>query len=111
MQKTHLCMVVAEPHADRRRGYARAVAILRTEHTGRLRQACLEEELAQGMGLPNDCSTAEPSIFTETFDYVSLTRRDELLLKMLYDPALASGQSVDEALPAITRLAEALARR
>jgi hypothetical protein len=30
---------------------------------------------------------------------------------MLYDPALASGQSRDEALPAITRLAEALARR
>ena len=111
MQKNHLCMVVAEPHADRRRGYARAVAILRTEHPGRLRQACLEEELAQGMGLPNDCDTADPSIFTDTFDYASLTRRDELLLKMLYHPSLASGMSREQALPAITHLARSLATR
>lgn len=111
MQRNHLCMVVAEPHADARRGYARAVAILRAEHSGRLRQACLEEELAQGMGLPNDCDTTDPSIFSETFSYASLTRRDELLLQMLYHPSLASGMTRAQAMPAITRLAETLATR
>jgi hypothetical protein len=111
MQKTHLCMVVAVPHADPSRGYARAVAILRAEHSGRLRQACLEEELAQAMGLPNDCDTTDPSIFTDNLEHASLTRRDELLLKMLYHPSLASGMTRDEAMPAITRLAETLATR
>lgn len=111
MQKTHLCMVVAEPHADPSRGYARVVAILRAEHTGRLRQACLEEELAQAMGLPNDCDTTDPSIFADNLVHASLTRRDELLLKMLYHPSLASGMTRDEAMPAITRLAEILAAR
>ncbi len=111
MQKTHLCMVVTEPHADPRRGKARAVAILRAEHDGRLRRACLEEEIAQGLGLSNDCETADPTIFSDTFDYASLTRRDEVLLKMLYHPSLASGMSHDEALPTITRLAEAFTRR
>lgn len=111
MQKTHLCMVVAEPHADPSRGYARVVAILRDEHAGRLRQACLEEELAQAMGLPNDCDTPYPTIFGENLLHASLTRRDELLLKMLYHPSLASGMTRDEAMPAITRLAERLSAR
>jgi hypothetical protein len=111
MRTNHLCMVVAEPHADRRKGYARVVAILRAEHTGRLRQACLEEELAQGMGLPNDCPEANPSIFNDNFSYASLTRRDELLLKMLYDPSLASGMTRDEAMPRLTDLARRLATR
>lgn len=111
MQKNHLCMVVAEPHPDPRRGYVRAVAILRAEHPGRLRQACLEEELAQGMGLPNDFDAAAPSIFSDSFDYAALTQRDELLLKMLYHPSLASGMTREQALPAITHLARSLAIR
>lgn len=110
MRSNHLCMVVAEPHPDRRRGYVRAVAILRAEHVGRLRQACLEEEIAQGLGLSNDCSAAEPSIFNDNQHYALLTRRDELMLKMLYDPSLASGMTPVQALPRITALAERLAR-
>ena len=111
MRTSHLCLVAAEPHADKSKGYARAIAIVRAESSGRLRQSCIEEELAQGMGLPNDCPEAVPSIFNDDQQYALLTRRDELLLKMLYDPSLASGMTRAEALPRITKLARALARR
>lgn len=111
MRQNHLCMVIAEPHADPRKGYARVVAILRAESSGRLRQSCIEEELAQGMGLPNDCEAAHPSVFNDNQQYALLTRRDELLLKMLYDPSLTSGLTRDQAMPRITKLARTLASR
>lgn len=105
MQPNHLCMVVAEPHADRSRGYRQAVAILRAEQSDLMRASCIEEELAQAMGLPNDCDEAKPSIFNDDQEYAFLTRRDEVLLKMLYSPSLASGMTAAEARPEITRLA------
>jgi hypothetical protein len=107
MKPNHLCMVVAEPHADRRRGYARAVAIVRAEHTGLMRTACIEEELAQAMGLPNDCDEADPSIFNDNLAYAILTRRDEILLRMLYNPALSSGMTPAEVRPIIAGIARA----
>jgi hypothetical protein len=105
MKPNHLCMVVAEPHADPRRGYARAVAIVRAEHSDRMRTACIEEELAQAMGLPNDCDEANPSIFNDNQEYALLTRRDEILLGMLYSPSLASGMTAADARPIVTRMA------
>ena len=105
MQPNHLCMVVADPHHDSSRGYRMAVAIVRAEHTGRMRNSCIEEELAQGMGLPNDCPTAHPSIFNDDEEFAVLTRRDELMLKMLYDPSLESGMTAAQAQPMISKLA------
>jgi hypothetical protein len=105
MKPNHLCMVVAEPHADPRRGYARAVAIVRAEHSDLMRTACIEEELAQAMGLPNDCDQATPSIFNDNQEYALLTRRDEILLRMLYSSSLASGMTAAEARPVVTRMA------
>jgi hypothetical protein len=105
MKPNHLCMVVAEPNADPRRGYARAVAIVRAEHSDLMRTACIEEELAQAMGLPNDCEEANPSIFNDNQEYALLTRRDEILLGMLYNPSLASGMTAAEARPIVTAMA------
>jgi hypothetical protein len=105
MQPNHLCMVVAEPHPDPGRGYARAVAIVRAEHSDLMRASCIEEELAQAMGLPNDCEEAKPSIFNDDQEYAFLTRRDEILLGMLYHPSLASGMTAAEVRPRITPLA------
>jgi hypothetical protein len=105
MKPNHLCMVVAEPHADPRHGYARAVAIVRAEHSDLMRTACIEEELAQAMGLPNDCDQANPSIFNDNQEYALLTRRDEILLGMLYSPSLASGMTAAEARPVVTQMA------
>lgn len=108
MRPNHLCMVIAEPHADRRRGYARAIAIVRAEHSPRMRESCIEEELAQGMGLPNDCDTVSPSIFNDDQEFAVLTRRDELLLKMLYHPDLHSGMSPRETRDLLPRIAARL---
>jgi hypothetical protein len=70
-----------------------------------MRTACIEEELAQAMGLPNDCDEAEHSIFNDDQEYALLTRRDEILLGMLYHPSLASGMTAAEVRPRITPLA------
>ncbi len=98
------CLVVALPHADGRRGYRGALAILRAEHGPLMRRACMEEELAQGLGLPNDCRVARPSIFNDDEEFGVLTAHDEALLDLLYDPALSSGMSASEALRIVRRL-------
>ena len=99
------CMVVAVPHADRRRGYHSAVAILRAEHEPMMRRACIEEELAQGLGLSNDCREARPSIFNDDEEFGVLTAHDEDLLRLLYSPALRSGMGAAEAATLVARLA------
>jgi hypothetical protein len=93
MSRNTFCMVIAMPAADPSQGYARAVAIVRAEHPPRMRQSCIEEELAQGMGLSNDSDDAWPSIFNDDEEFGVLTRHDELLLRLLYSNQLSAGMS------------------
>ncbi|MCU0909472.1 MAG: DUF2927 domain-containing protein [Rhodobacteraceae bacterium] len=95
-----LCMVAAVPHADRRQGYAAAVAVIRAELPDRLTAACIEEEIAQGLGLPNDGHEGTPSLFNDGKTWARLTACDEQLLALLYDRRLRSGMSRSEALAA-----------
>lgn len=88
--------------------YARAVAVIRAELPPLLRSSCIHEELAQGMGLANDSPDARPSIFNDDEEFALLTRHDELLLQMLYDPRLRPGMSEAEAAPIIRRIAAEL---
>ena len=74
----------------------------------RLRTSCIEEELAQTMGLFNDDSQVRPSIFNDDQEFAYLTRHDELLLRILYDPRLQPGMSRDEAMPIVRRIARDL---
>ena len=104
MPQGHMCMVVTVPQPDIRDGIRSAVAIVRAEHTPLMRQSCIEEELAQGMGLPNDCKGPRPSIFNDNEEYAVLTRHDELLLKALYAPELHSGMRREQALPLVERI-------
>jgi Protein of unknown function (DUF2927) len=85
--------------------YNRAFAVVRAEHPDLLRLSCLHEEIAQGLGLANDSPRARPSIFNDDEEFALLTRQDELMLKMLYNPAFRPGMTEAEARP----LAEALA--
>lgn len=101
MPAGHLCMLVAVPHDDIRNGYRNAIAIVRAEHTPLMRQSCIEEELAQGMGLPNDCKGPRPSIFNDDEQYGVLTRHDEMLLRALYSPRLHSGMRREQAMPLV----------
>jgi hypothetical protein len=93
MAPTKLCMVAAVPHADRTRGYRAAVAVIRAELPDRLLAACIEEEIAQGLGLSNDGREGTPSLFNDNAMWARLTRCDEQLLALLYHPRLRSGMS------------------
>lgn len=88
--------------------YARAFAVVRAEHPDLLRLSCLHEEIAQGLGLANDSPLARPSIFNDDEEFALLTRQDELMLKMLYDPALRPGMTAAEARPIVKAIASRL---
>lgn len=111
MKPNHFCMVIASPYADRKNGYQSVVAIIRAEHPEIMRAACIQEELAQGMGLPNDCNYARPSIFNDDQEFGLLTQHDEHLLRMLYHPALTSGMPRKDAVPLLKTIATQVSAR
>lgn len=81
------------------------IALIRAGLPDRLRTACIEEELSQLMGLPNDHPRARPSIFNDDQEFQNLTRHDEMLLRILYDSRLRPGLTEDEAMPLVDRIA------
>ncbi|RMC34890.1 DUF2927 domain-containing protein [Paracoccus alkanivorans] len=85
--------------------YVHAVALIRSELSSLLRLSCIHEELAQGMGLANDSPTVRPSIFNDDEEFALLTRHDELLLQILYDPRLRPGMTEAEAAPIVREIA------
>ncbi|MEO1140533.1 MAG: DUF2927 domain-containing protein [Pseudomonadota bacterium] len=84
-----------------------AVALIRSELADLQRLSCIHEELAQGLGLANDSPNARPSIFNDDDEFALLTTHDEELLRLLYNPALRAGMSLDEARPIISRILSA----
>lgn len=107
MPRSTYCMVYAL--SDGGSGaYTRAFAVIRAEHPDLLRLSCMHEEMAQGLGLPNDSQKARPSIFNDDEEFALLTDHDELLLRMLYSPELRPGMTVAEARPIVFSLARRL---
>jgi hypothetical protein len=106
LPRTSYCLVFASDNGAG--SYDRAVAIIRAEHPDLLRLSCIHEELAQGMGLANDSPAARPSIFNDDEEFGLLTRHDELLLKILYDPRLRPGMKEAEARPIVAAIATEL---
>lgn len=107
MPQSTYCAVLAQ---SRGQGgvYTRAFAVVRAEHPDLLRLSCIHEEIAQGLGLPNDSPRARPSIFNDDEEFALLTRMDEDMLRILYNPALRPGMTEDEARPIILDLAARL---
>ncbi len=103
------CVVAAYAAGSGTNTYTAALAVIRTENPSLLRLSCIHEELAQGMGLANDSPSARPSIFNDDDEFALLTRHDELLLQMLYDPRLKVGMSADQARPTVQKIAAELA--
>ena len=102
------CLVMAFSATPGGSDYNQAIAVIRSEHPDLLRRSCIHEEVAQGLGLGNDHPRARPSIFNDDDEFALLTTHDELLLQMLYDPALRPGMSADEARPIYTAKASTL---
>lgn len=107
MPRSTYCIVYAQSDGDSG-VYTRAFAVIRAEHPDLLRLSCIHEEIAQALGLPNDSPTARPSIFNDDEEFGLLTRQDELMLKILYNPALRPGMLLPEAQPIVETLASRL---
>ncbi|MFN6979578.1 MAG: DUF2927 domain-containing protein, partial [Gemmobacter sp.] len=102
------CLVLAISEGDGA-VYSGALAVIRSELPDLLRLSCFHEEIAQGLGLANDSPLARPSIFNDDEEFALLTRMDEALLRMLYDPRLRPGMREAEARPIVEVIAAGLA--
>lgn len=104
MPQSTYCAVLAQSRGQSG-VYTRAFAAVRAEHPDLLRLSCLHEEIAQGLGLPNDSPRARPSIFNDDEEFALLTGMDEDMLRILYNPALRPGMTEEEARPIVFDLA------
>jgi hypothetical protein len=86
----------------------RALIYLHGDLSGLYRRLCFHEEISQSLGLFNDDPTVRPSIFNDDDEFALLTRHDEYLLRILYDPRLRSGMTPDEAMPLVVRIVDEL---
>ncbi|MDF2232796.1 DUF2927 domain-containing protein [Albimonas sp. CAU 1670] len=77
---------------------------IRDELPDLLRDSCLDEEVVQAMGLPNDDATVRPSIFNDDEEFAFMTRHDADLLRILYDPRLKPGMTEAEAAPIVREI-------
>jgi hypothetical protein len=108
LPRSTFCSVYAFSESGARPVYVAAIAIIRDEHPSLLRRSCVHEEVAQGLGLPNDSPAARPSIFNDDEEFALLTPHDELLLRILYDRRLTPGLEPAEARPLVRSIAEEL---
>lgn len=81
-----------------------AVVYIRTEVTGISRRSCIEEEIAQSLGLARDDPSIRPSIFNDDEEFALMTDHDAALLRILYDPRLEPGMTAREALPRVREI-------
>ncbi|MEM6618734.1 MAG: DUF2927 domain-containing protein [Pseudomonadota bacterium] len=86
-------------------GYVGSIVAIRAEHAPRTRRSCIHEEMTQALGLANDNPNIRPSIFNDDEEFALLTRHDELLLKMLYDPRLRDGMTPETQGPILLEVA------
>jgi hypothetical protein len=86
----------------------KALVYLHGDLSGLYRRLCFHEEISQSLGLFNDDPTVRPSIFNDDDEFALLTRHDEYLLRILYDPRLRSGMTPEEAMPLVVRIVDEL---
>lgn len=81
-----------------------AVVYIRDEVSGISRASCIEEEMAQTMGLARDDPSLRPSIFNDDEEFALMTEHDAALLSLLYDRRLAPGMTQETAMPIVRRI-------
>jgi len=96
-------MISTDPEDE---SLAVGLIFVKAELSGNFRRACLTEEFTQVFGLINDDPEARPSIFNDDQEFIELTRHDEYLLKVLYDPRLRAGMTEAEARPLVRRIVQ-----
>lgn len=103
------CAAFAFPISGRVGEYGRSLILVKGEHGDLMRKSCIHEEMAQAMGLSNDSRDARPSIFNDDEEFAFLTLHDEILMRMLYDPRLKAGMTVDQVRPLLPQIARDIA--
>ena len=98
------CMAMTSMNSRESAEIKSALVIIRSELPEIMRRACFHEEIAQSLGLTNDSHLARPSIFNDDDEFATITRFDEILLKILYDSRLKSGTSRKEASQTIKKI-------
>ncbi len=101
------CGAIAD-WSDEEPEITKALVYLHGDLDGLYRRLCFHEEISQSLGLFNDDPTVRPSIFNDDDEFALLTRHDEYLLRILYDPRLRSGMTPEEAMPVVARIVEEL---
>ena len=99
-----LCFAQSYPRVPRGLWSGFAVVGIRDELSTLWRHSCLDEEVAQLLGLPNDDGSVRPSIFNDDEEFAFLTEHDEMLLRILYDPRLRPGMGRDKVEPLVRRI-------
>ena len=99
------CAAFAFPKRHQKGVYDHVLILVKTEHGDLVRKSCIHEEMAQAMGLTNDSPDARPSIFNDDEEFAFLTKHDEILLQMLYDPRLNAGMRANEVSPLLPQIA------
>ena len=101
-----LCGAFSLSDAQTPDSYRASVILIKSEHSIAQRNACVQEEMAQALGLTNDSANARPSLFNDDGEFAALTRHDELLLRILYDPRLHLGMPPAEVRPLLAGIIE-----
>lgn len=99
------CTAYAFYRTDNPSLYSSVIVLIRAEHPPLTRLSCVNEEMAQAMGLPNDSPDARPSLFNNSLEFALLTDHDAILLRMLYDPRLKPGMTAAEVRPLLPAIA------
>lgn len=99
------CAAFAFTNPGQKGVYENVLILVKSEHSDFMRKSCIHEEMAQAMGLTNDSPDARPSIFNDDEEFAFLTRHDEILLQMLYDPRLKAGMESYEVVPLLPAIA------
>jgi Protein of unknown function (DUF2927) len=99
------CTAYAFSEPQNRSVYSAVIVLIRAEHPPLTRLSCVNEEMAQAMGLPNDSPLSRPSLFNDDLEFALLTEHDAILLRMLYDPRLRPGMTAAEAAPLLPAIA------
>ena len=98
------CIVVSTSNQTGSYALSSGYVIIRSELPAQMRKSCFHEEIAQALGLGNDSQYARPSIFNDDDEFALLTTHDEMLLRILYDPALKPGMTLEQARPIIRQI-------
>lgn len=104
------CAAYAISEPKRSAGYKGAVLLIKAEHLDIMRKSCIQEEMAQALGLANDSPAARPSIFNDDEEFALLTGHDELLLRILYDKRLKIGMTAKSAHPIVQKIVHDIAQ-